>query len=378
MAKRMNPDRSTNEIVVEYAVQEMMKGKSPASAARATAKKHSGYENMFFGPGITVIDAGTLENALWGRLTEFTIRMLPKLKAGKEHYALDGTLAHFNQKPSARRLLKARVVDQFGYDPFVADDNPAQKKTNAPERDPRRKLSRKDYPAIFGDIDTDRIEDADDPRPQIFGDIESIEEVKLVDEMDGLLAARERMLPVEEALRSQLRDLRPQLGKFKIKSRTKTPYSMINKLRRKKLPELTDMVGGMLVAADQKQLDKADRIIEREWDVIDREDFYAKPQNGYRAIHYTVRIDGHPVELQLKTWRMSRIADFSHTAYKRGDLNADAMEQLTSLAWKADQGDKSAAAELDPVLDDPQKLKARLRGTNPRVRSLARRLANGG
>lgn len=243
----------------------------------------------------------------------------------------------------------------------------AKRARNTPDRDPRRTLSRKDYPAIFGDLDVDRIEDADDPRPQVPGDIESIEEVRLTDEMDALLAERERLMPVELALRDRLEELRPQLGRFQIKSRSKTPYSMINKLRRKTMRQLTDLVGGMLIASDQKQLDKADRLVATKFDVIEREDFYAAPQNGYRAVHYVVRIDGQPVELQLKTARMLKIANASHTAYKRGDLDANAMERLTYLAWKADQGDKTAAAELDPVLADPKKLKSRLSGVRPRI-----------
>jgi hypothetical protein len=115
-------DRSTNPTVVEYAVQDLFKGKSPAAAAKATAKKLSGHENFFLGTGVSTIDPQALEAALWDRLATFAAKDVASLKIGKEHYALGGTLQHFNQKPALRARLKAAVIAQLGRDPFTADD----------------------------------------------------------------------------------------------------------------------------------------------------------------------------------------------------------------------------------------------------------------
>ena len=121
----MSTDRSSHPTVVEYAVQTMIKrGKSPSAAAKDTVKKHHGTENMFFGPGPTEIDATALENALWDRMVEATIRSMGQIKEGKEHYALDGTLQHFNQKQNVRAELKKRVIEKLGRDPFTNDDAP--------------------------------------------------------------------------------------------------------------------------------------------------------------------------------------------------------------------------------------------------------------
>lgn len=59
-------DRSTDETVMEYAKQFLLKKKvkTIAAAARSTAKKLSGGENMMLGPGVTMIDAKKLEAAL--------------------------------------------------------------------------------------------------------------------------------------------------------------------------------------------------------------------------------------------------------------------------------------------------------------------------
>jgi hypothetical protein len=115
-------DRSTNPTVVEYAVQTMFKGKSPSVAAKDTAKKHHGTENRFFGPGKSEIDPKKLEDALWERLVDYTIAAIPRIKEGKEHFALDGTIDHFKQARGVRKELKKRVVKKLGRDPFTNDD----------------------------------------------------------------------------------------------------------------------------------------------------------------------------------------------------------------------------------------------------------------
>jgi uncharacterized protein YjeT (DUF2065 family) len=65
-------DRSADETVVEYAIREVHKNKTPKVAATATAKKLSGGQNMMLGSGTTVIDPKKLEDAIWGRFLEKT------------------------------------------------------------------------------------------------------------------------------------------------------------------------------------------------------------------------------------------------------------------------------------------------------------------
>lgn len=124
-------DYSKDGTVVEYAVQSMFKGKSLRAAARATAKKFHGQQNMFIGSFDQIsIDPDVLEDALWDRLVGFTTASMPKLKAGKEQYALYGALQHFNQcdkstmrvKDTDYRELKKRVVAALGGDPFTSDE----------------------------------------------------------------------------------------------------------------------------------------------------------------------------------------------------------------------------------------------------------------
>lgn len=114
-------DRSTHPTVVEYAIQFLFKRKNPKSAATETAKRLSGYENLFLGPGVSTIDPGKLEDAVWDRLADFVIQSIKKTKSGMEHFALDGAIANFNQSSSVRKKLKSIVEKKVGHDVFKND-----------------------------------------------------------------------------------------------------------------------------------------------------------------------------------------------------------------------------------------------------------------
>src|SRR5690606_17947385 len=148
-----------------------------------------------------------------------------------------------------------------------------------------------------------------------------------------------------------------------VKGHVKSPLSVINKLRRKRLVRpfvvakagevytqgLTDMAGCMAVVED---LDALLVLLEQVQEgavgtVREHEDFYRRPNAGYRAHHFIVERDGLPVEVQLKTKRLARLSGASHEAYKRGLLDASAMNALSLLAVNADAGDAEAAAEFD-------------------------------
>jgi hypothetical protein len=75
-------DKSNHPTVVEYAVRDLFKGKSPAAAARFTAKKLSGSENLFLGSGVVDIDPKVLEDNLWERMAASAVSAIPHLKPG--------------------------------------------------------------------------------------------------------------------------------------------------------------------------------------------------------------------------------------------------------------------------------------------------------
>lgn len=286
---------------------------------------------------------------------------------GGKHWIVTVTTPKGEVWKSEARGTRDQIARQaaFGIDVF---SNPARKRNSPARVRGNRPITRADYPAIFGDFDRDAITDADDPRPRTPGDTESIEEVRLADEMDALLATRAEFVPIEQELRSTLGEM--GIRGSKIKTRVKTPFSILNKLRRKRIESLTDIAGGMMIVPDQEALERASKKIEQHFDVIEKLDFYKTPQNGYRAKHYVVRVHGKPVELQLKTERMAQVAKASHTAYKRGVLNVDAMERITRMAWNADRGNKVAAETIDDMIAHPDALRRALTTTgNPSSRA---------
>jgi len=120
-------DRSTDPTVIQYAVQFMFKGKRPALAAKATARKLSGQKNMFLGPGETLIDPKKLEEALWENLVDVVLKGMKGMKPGKEHFALLATIEQFNQNPKEKGNLKKRVIKRLRKDPFPGDTKVANR-----------------------------------------------------------------------------------------------------------------------------------------------------------------------------------------------------------------------------------------------------------
>jgi len=224
---------------------------------------------------------------------------------------------------------------------------------------PRDVITREDYPAIFTDYDGDTVGDADDPHPFIPGDTEGIEEVRLADEIGTLIDTRQDYVEVKKAMMAFLKEMGgPQ---SKVLGRVKSPFSMINKLRRKRLGSLTDIAATMVVLPDyEKVLEVVTGIEGSGAKVLDVDDYYANPNQGYRAFHFILELDGMPVEVQVKTARMKEIGDASHHPYKVGRLNAQMMDELTSFAHQADQGDRAVAADLDKILSDPAALEEML------------------
>ncbi|MDR8389870.1 hypothetical protein NC796_01890 [Aliifodinibius sp. S!AR15-10] len=245
---------------------------------------------------------------------------------------------------------------------------------------PFEDITTEDYPGIFGDFDGDGIPNADDPNPQLAGDTDTVEETKLTDEIKQLIDLRGDYQQALDQVIAKLTGMQP---KATVKGRVKSPYSVINKLRRKRIKTdikqananqlytqgLTDMAGCMIVLSDQKDLDQVVKQIDSGaiGEVFEHEDKYAEPVGGYRAHHFIVmagEAGDIPVEIQVKTQRMAQIAKAAHTPYKSGTLNTKRMQHLTDLAWKADQGNEEAAKKIDDLLGNPTKLNQQLTSRN--------------
>jgi ppGpp synthetase/RelA/SpoT-type nucleotidyltranferase len=249
------------------------------------------------------------------------------------------------------------------------------------------------YKSFFADTDGDGVPNVDDVEPFNKNNKERLEEVSLRDEMKQIIEYRNDFEKVREEVVDDLDDIVSECdgkGECGILSRTKTPYSIINKLRRRSLTNvkdldkldklakeklktkeltgldlykgLTDVVGTMVVTPDKKNADKIRDAIKsgRVGEVLEFEDFYANDNDGYRAYHFLIAVNKNgikfPVEIQVKTKRVKKIGDFAHTAYKTGNLDASGFDRLNKLALQADKGNPKKAREFDEIIRNEKKV----------------------
>lgn len=249
------------------------------------------------------------------------------------------------------------------------------------------------YKSFFQDTDKDGVPNVDDVAPFKSDNKERLEEVSLSDEMKVIIDYRNDFEKIRKQIVDDLENVVTECdgkGECGILSRTKTPYSIINKLRRRSLTNvkdlekldkkaeqklksddltgldlykgLTDVVGAMVVTPDKKNADKIKDVINsgKLGRVLEFEDFYKNDNNGYRAFHFLIAVekDGKifPVEVQVKTKRVKRLAGLSHTVYKNGNLNAEGFDKLNQLALKSDMGDVKAQKEFDEIVGNRKKV----------------------
>lgn len=290
----------------------------------------------------------------------------------------DGILAG-----KAEAAMQASDNQQLRTSPKATSTKPTAPKATAPKPAPKVKApkaakmatkvangTKAKYQGVFGDYDGDGILNVDDPNPTIKGDRETVEEVKLTDEIAALIVYREDMDDLRKEF-VKLLEAKAQ-GEDSVYSRTKTPFSIVNKLRRKRLVAvvengklkqgptgLTDIIGTMIVFSDQEELATFVVLVNKGTfgKVLEFDDYYKQPQAGYKAYHWNVIYKGTPVEIQAKTKRMYHIADENHTMYKTGEGRPEYLLALTDLMETADNGNKWAADIIDPIIADKAKLR---------------------
>jgi ppGpp synthetase/RelA/SpoT-type nucleotidyltranferase len=223
------------------------------------------------------------------------------------------------------------------------------------------------YKAVYSDSDEDGVANIDDAEPFKYNKSpKKTEQVELTKVFSKLLDTKEQLNNTMDDMVLELKTISPKNAK--IYARTKTPYSMLKKLVDKRLinksnPQLglMDLVGTTITVDNYNQILKVKRLINSGeiGEVIDFDDYYKNPNNGYRAFHYIIidKSNGVPVEVQLKTKRMKAVNELSHDAYKSEQLNAERLLYVTDLVNKADKGDLKAKLQVDKLISEPEKLK---------------------
>ena len=226
----------------------------------------------------------------------------------------------------------------------------------------KEKVFNKDtYEGIYGDTDHDGLLNADDPNPNREGDQESIEQVQLADLFSKLLSTKKDLDKTMYEQVDKLKEISPKGSK--IYARTKTPYSILNKLINKRMLDkkdpskgLTDMVGTTIVAKDFTDVNEIKDKVKGGalGKIVDFDDYYSNPKDGYMAYHFIV-VDKDtqiPFEVQLKTKRMKLLNQASHNAYKYENLDGAKLLKYTRLVQKADEGNVRAQKTFDLLTSD--------------------------
>jgi ppGpp synthetase/RelA/SpoT-type nucleotidyltranferase len=225
-------------------------------------------------------------------------------------------------------------------------------------------FDKKKYKAIFQDYDKDGIVNVDDANPLKKNKKTTVEEVMFSETFEKLLEIKKELDGVMNQTIKELDKKAPKNAE--IYARTKTPFSILKKLVDKRLISkngLTDLVGTTIAVDTYKELLEVVNFFDegKFGKIIEKEDMYSKPKDGYRAFHYIIETKGYPVEVQLKTKRNKKIDEFSHPFYKNGNMNKENLLKLSDLANKADKGDLISAKEIDDLLKNKIKINSMLK-----------------
>lgn len=218
-------------------------------------------------------------------------------------------------------------------------------------------FSKSKYDWLLGDFDKDGLANVDDKSPYDADVRDRIDSPSIEKGVTSILDLKNTMDKNMYSFVDDLKNISPDNSK--IYARTKTPYSIIDKLIKKRLlnPKtgLTDLIGTTIVTNDKKELDGVKKVVEsgKLGRVIELEDMYANPKQGYRAYHFLVEKNGMPIELQLKTKRQKALNELSHEPYKLGKLDSDKLIHITEVANQADNGNKEAIEEYNEFMKQP-------------------------
>lgn len=279
-------------------------------------------------------------------------------KSDKQYLFIDGW------KKSKKLMGNGGNVDpqKFTQDSLLKKGGGAKSRVQI--LDDTKKFDESMYEGLLGDFDLDGLANVDDPNPIGVKNNDSIEQVKFSNVFKDVLKVKEEK---DDTLKKFVDTLKKTTTtKEKIYGRTKTPYSILNKLVDKRLLHakygLMDLIGTTISFSNFYDLERYKKKVEngKLGRVIEFDDYYRNPNDGYRAYHFIIEYDGSPIELQLKTDRMKEINILSHDAYKNKMLNKAYMLYLTTLGNEADNGDQRAMEEFASLMSRKDLVKKKL------------------
>ncbi|MBC7331318.1 MAG: bifunctional (p)ppGpp synthetase/guanosine-3',5'-bis(diphosphate) 3'-pyrophosphohydrolase [Synergistetes bacterium] len=161
---------------------------------------------------------------------------------------------------------------------------------------------------------------------------------------------KERELYIEEVKRILLAELEKLGINAFVQGRPKHFYSIYQKMKRKNLSlnEVMDLHAVRVIVNTVAECYTVLGVVHSLWRPIPGhfDDYIAMPKsNMYQSLHTTVvGPGGEPLEVQIRTWDMHRVAEYgiaAHWRYKEGKRRIDSMEEKISwlrslLDWQKD------------------------------------------
>jgi hypothetical protein len=256
---------------------------------------------------------------------------------------------NYNKKANVTNDMRGEDSDDYGtFEIYKNGGNIEVKVVNSDKQ-----YDEKQYDWILGDKDKDSVANADDVKPFDKNIKKRIDEPTITTGIKNLILLKKSLDSTMYSFIEDLKNVAP--NKSKIYARTKTPYSVLDKLIKKRLSTITDLIGTTIVTNDKKELDAVKNYVEsgKIGKVVEMEDMYEKPKQGYRAYHFLIERNGMTIELQVKTKRQKALNELSHEPYKLGKLNSPVNLKMTELANRADEGDKNAIKEYNDFMNQP-------------------------
>ena len=147
---------------------------------------------------------------------------------------------------------------------------------------------------------------------------------KIADLLNQKLAEREAYC---EKMVKQIRRVLEKRGVYAdVHGRTKHIYSIYQKMQQKGMPfsEIRDLVGLRVLVKTEPDCYTALGALHHRWNYHpDRlRDWIGQPKkNGYQSLHTTILDDGKPIEIQIRSYQMHKVAEdgiAAHWSYKEG------------------------------------------------------------
>lgn len=163
-------------------------------------------------------------------------------------------------------------------------------------------------------------------KPEVYNDI-----------LEKLSESRQELdKSVEKMMDSVSKILDSNNIKHEMKGRTKSVYSIYNKLQKGKMfNQIYDILALRCLVNTEAECYLALGLIHAKYKPVPKrfKDYIARPKaNGYQSLHTTVfGVDGKLFEIQIRTYEMDKVAEYgfaSHWSYKENGINkVNAMEQ---------------------------------------------------